>query len=788
MISETRNRKVETGSSVVVEEKSTIDHRQSSISEEGQSAIVNRPSSITLPLLLEVGCEEIPARFLREAEQSLGKRIIDRLDKFLLLPPGTQPVGQGMQGNPAQTFSTPRRLTVYVPEVLARQRDVDSEILGPPVKVALDAEGKYTRAAISFAEKNSVALEDLIRTTTPKGEYLALRKIIPGELALEKLRSILGGAILSLSFPKSMHWSEKSAAHFVRPIRWIVAILGEGKQAATVDFEVLDVKSGDFTFGHRAKSRQPQFVTGFEDYMRKLAEAHVEIRPDVRRERVLQEAQGLVEGASLKIVQDKGLVDWIVNSTEWPRPIFGSFDERFLHLPREILVTVMRDHQRYLAVEDEQGNLRPHFVAVLNMDSDEKGLIRQGHQRVLSARFRDAEFFWNADQRIPLRDRQGLLDRVTYHASLGTYGNKVWRMQVISDEIPVHKFLADDQVGPLRVAILLSKCDLTTQMVQEFPELQGIVGGLYAEVQGEPKEVSDAIREHYLPQGFEGSSPKTLTGALLSFIDKFDAVLAGFAAELEPRGSNDPFAMRRSAAGIIKVLVDHNLPIDLKKLIDMSYSKLQFDKRRPGGEVSKLALSFIGDRLRYHLENIRGFRYDTVRAVLAAGFDVPADALARTEAMEGLRGGEDFEAVSAAAKRIRNILAKSATQSDWSLGEVDESIFEEAEERDLYSAYKSRANYGSKRSWRCVTEYEVGRPGIRAMKNPQEAMHIQGYARDYRKELEEISTLRPVVDRFFDKVLVMAEDRAVRQNRLRLLKKLDELFSGIAHFAEIEGQ
>jgi len=333
-------------------------------------------------------------------------------------------------------------------------------------------------------------------------------------------------------------------------------------------------------------------------------------------------------------------------------------------------------------------------------------------------------------------------------------------MQVILDEIPVHSSLALDKVGPLRVAILLSKCDLTTQMVQEFPELQGVVGGLYAEAQGEPKDVSDAIREHYLPQGFEGSPPKTLTGALLSFIDKFDAVLAGFAAELEPKGSNDPFAMRRNAAGIIKVLLEYNLSIDLKKLIDGSYSRLQFGKRRPVDEVSNLALSFIGDRLRYYLENIRGFRYDTVRAVLAAGFDVPADALARAEAMEALRGSEDFEALSAAAKRIRNILLKSASAADWQAGKVDAALLNEAQEKELYEAY--------------------GRVAGEA--------HMLSAAHDYGRALEVISTLRPAVDRFFDKVLVMAEDREVRQNRLRLLKKLDELFSEIAHFAKIEGQ
>ena len=742
--SETRNAKCETRNS---EHGATSDSRFSSL-----GFLLEVDS-----LLLEVGCEEIPARFLRDAEKSLGERVQAALSAARLMP---ETVVGAVWEPPLQTYSTPRRLVVHVPALLAQQPDKVEEILGPPVKVAVDAEGKYTRAAESFAQKNSARLEDLTCTATPKGEYLALRQTTQGRSAQEMLPEILPATILGLSFPKSMYWMEKSGPRFVRPIRWVLAILGEGKQAKTVDFEILGVKSGDSTFGHRAKSRQPQRVTGFNDYTKKLAREHVEIEPARRLERVIQEAQALVENASLKLVEDERLLDWIVNSTEWPRPMLGSFDERFLHLPREILTTVMRDHQKYFAVEDQQGNLRPHFVAVLNVDSDAMGLILQGHERVLRARLTDAEFFWNADQRVPLRDRQRLLDRVTYHASLGTYGNKVWRMQVVSDEIPVHSFLALDQVGPLRVAILLSKCDLTTQMVQEFPELQGIVGGLYAEAQDEPKEVSDAIREHYLPQGFEGSSPKTLAGALLSFIDKFDAVLAGFAAELEPKGSNDPFAMRRNAAGIIKVLLDYNLPIDVKKLIDGSYSKLRFGKRRPGDEVSKLALSFIGDRLRYYLENIRGFRYDTVRAVLAAGFDVPADALARAEAMEALRGSEDFEALSAAAKRIRNILLKSASAADWQAGKVDAALLNEAQEKELYEAY--------------------GRVAGEA--------HMLSAAHDYGRALEVISTLRPAVDRFFDKVLVMAEDREVRQNRLRLLKKLDELFSEIAHFAKIEGQ
>jgi glycyl-tRNA synthetase beta chain len=333
-------------------------------------------------------------------------------------------------------------------------------------------------------------------------------------------------------------------------------------------------------------------------------------------------------------------------------------------------------------------------------------------------------------------------------------------MELISDEVAGLEVLSPALLGHLRRAIELSKCDLTTQMVQEFPELQGVVGGLYAEAQGEPKVVSDAIKEHYLPQGFEGCCPKTIVGALTSFVDKFDAVIAGFAAGLEPKGSNDPFAMRRHAAGIIRVTLEFNIPINLQQLVVATYARLNLGARRPGNEVYQPLLGFFGDRLRYYLENIRGFRYDTVRAVLAAGFDLPGDALARAEALEGLRGKEDLEALCAAAKRIRNILVKSATAADWQPGEVGEALLKEPQERELYEIYaKVAAEAGRRR---------------------------ESY--DYQGALAEISTLRPTVDGFFDAVLVMTEDPEIRQNRLRLLKKLDELFSGIAHFADIEGR
>jgi glycyl-tRNA synthetase beta chain len=761
----------------------------------------------TLPFLLEVGCEEIPARFLRDAEKSLGERVEAALNEARLLP---EAAAGAVHEPPLLTYSTPRRLVVHVPALLARQPGKVEEILGPPFKVAVDAAGKYTRAAESFARKNSARLEDLVHTSTPKGEYLALRKTTQGRSAQAILQEILPLAILGLSFPKSMYWTEKSAPRFVRPIRWLLAVLGEGKHATRAEFEILGVKSGDFTFGHRAKSRRPQRVPSCKDYIKTLEQQHVQIDPARRRERLLEEAQALLENASLKLVRDDWLLDWVVNSTEWPRPLLGSFDERFLHLPREILITVMRDHQKYFAVEDGQGNLRPHFVAVLNMDADKKGLIRQGHERVLAARFSDAEFFWKTDLGKTLFERIPLLGGITYQAGLGTYAEKVSRMRTIAAGlcarleanpvalVPWHcaglpsrlskqpvkvRFTAEHTRNILR-AVELCKCDLTTQMVQEFPELQGIVGGLYVAAQpsAESLEVAEAIYDHYRPASAEDTCPRSIVGAVVSLADKLDSVVAGFDVGHQPTSSGDPFALRRQASGIIKVILEYSLPIPLAEAIYQATRGLEnrYASTVLAGdfgaqgvrqaqqafatkwstirqEVHGAVLEFLTERLRYHLESVRGFRYDTVRAVLAAGFDVPADALARTEALEALRGKEDLEALCTAAKRIRNILVKSATASDWQPGEVAEALLREPQERELYDIYaKVAAEAGRRR---------------------------ESY--DYRGALEEISTLRPAVDRFFDSVLVMAEDLEIRQNRLRLLKRLDELFSGIAHFAEI---
>jgi glycyl-tRNA synthetase beta chain len=755
------------------------------MSDSPQTSLTQVPNASMVPFLLEVGCEEIPARFLAQAQKDLGERVKVILEESRLVrqESGSTELRIPNLAVRIQTYSTPRRLIVHVPEILACQPDKTEEIVGPPVKVAVDADGNYTRAAESFAQKNSASVEDLIRVTTPKGEYLGLKKTTAGRPAQDVLSEVLPGAITGMSFPKSMYW-EESGIRWVRPIRWLLAQMGEGDAARVVELSIAGVKSGNVTYGHRLAGNQGIPVLGFRDFAEKLRGANVEFDPESRRQTIRNELDVLLEveferelrngdapsapikdGQSLpEAVPDAALEEWIVNSTEWPSGILGGFNERFLSLPREILVTVMRDHQKYFAVQDSQQKLLPRFIALLGRDRDATGTIRAGHERVLTARFSDAEFFWNADQKIPLRDRVTLLEKVTYQAKLGTYADKVRRMATIAKEISAalekQGRLASAESALALRAIELCKCDLTTQMVQEFTELQGVVGGLYALEQGEPPEVADAVYDHYLPAGAEDRCPRSLVGAVVSLADKIDSVAAGFAVGLAPTGSSDPFGLRRAGNGIVKVLLEFQLKLQLTDLLlETGFQPFAVGSPLPEGKIESLLQAFIAERIQYHFEGVLGFPYDAVRAVTRkGGIDHPADTLLRLKAVQGIRGSEDMQALCHAAKRIKNILAKSASDADWQPGLVDTQLLQDAPEIDLEKTSRS------------VERIAAG----------------LGEEGNYAEALSAIATLRRHVDLFFDKVLVMAEDKGVRQNRLRLLGRLDQLFSSIADLAQIE--
>ncbi len=448
-----------------------------------------------LELVFEIGCEEIPAGILPRAADELRTNITKLLIAENL-----------MEGVTVETFSGPRRLSAWVRGLTAKQEDVTNDVTGPPKSVAFDNAGAPTRAALSFAEKQGVRFEDLHRIQTPKGEYLAARQVRRGRTAEEILHEILPRAIHDLTWPRSMTWTGIDGARFIRPIRWLLAVL-DGRP---LTFSYGGVTSGDKTFGHRFIGKGELTVRNFEEYEKKLGANGVIVRPQARREKIERELTALARKNGFQIHKDAALENLVCYLNEYPTVIEGEFDSEFLNLPDEILVTVMRDHQKYFAVENNRGELAPNFLAVINLARDSRGLVRAGHERVLRARFADAQFFWAADQKHPLVDNLAKLERVTYESRLGSYRDKVERVRSIARWLTEQWYssgMIEAHVAEADRAAELAKCDLATEMVREFPELQGIVGGLYARAQGEPDEVADAIYDHYRPSGTHGPDP-----------------------------------------------------------------------------------------------------------------------------------------------------------------------------------------------------------------------------------------------------------------------------------------
>ena len=706
--------------------------------------------------LLEIGTEEIPARMIDGAREELARRTAELL------------VRERLVSSPAvDTFSTPRRLAVLARNVAAQQADVQEQLTGPSLKVAFK-DGTPTSAAQAFARKAGISVNSLEKVSTPKGEYLAATVQKKGRAAAEILAELLPKEIAGIYWPKSMYWRSKSAERFVRPVRWIVSLL----DGEVVPVEFAGVSAGRASQGHRILSNGSVAIDRPADYAAALAKSYVTVSSAEREQRIrktLDAATRTVPGARWR--EDKPLLDAVVNLTEFPSVILGSFDPEFLSLPAEVLVTVMRDHQKYFALEDADGKLSPHFLAVLNTDSDPDGLIRHGNERVLRARFNDARFFWDTDQKISLRQRVEMLKSVTFQKDLGSYFDKTSRIQKLGSLVSEVLREAGVAVRPGVVfkAAHLAKADLTTELVKEFTELQGIVGGLYAKAQqldpALPKATADAIGDaiyhHYQPESMDDNVPPTLEGAVLAISDKADTITGMFALGLQPSGSKDPFALRRAANGIVKILAEHKLPLSLSKLFAdarIEYrgteAEAHFDQ---SVDFHPAVAAFMRERLEFYLRDFRGFAYDVVNAVLAAGSDDVVDAIARAEALTQVRGLPDFESVAAAFKRINNII-KQAKEKEFETDTNFEYLPDCPHEEKLLAG---RAELLALRFKRAYSE------------------------RDYADALIQLSTLRPDIDLFFDKVMVMVDDEGVRANRLALLQTLLREFSTIADFSEI---
>jgi glycyl-tRNA synthetase beta chain len=701
-----------------------------------------------LELLFEIGAEEIPAGMLPKAEEDLRAG----LEKLL----AAENLDDGVI---VESFAAPRRLTAWVRGLPRKQEDVISEVTGPPKSVAYDAVGAPTRAAVSFAEKQGLPLHEVYLVQTPKGEYLAAQHTKRGRTSEQILSEILPRVIHDIYWPKTMTWTGLDGARFIRPIRWIVALLN-GKP---LRLSYAGVTAGNTTRGHRFLGGNGIRVSSFADYERKLRANGVILRPSERREKIERELTAHAKRGGYKLHEDPALLRSVTYLNECPTVIEGSFDPAFLALPDEILITVMRDHQKYFAVEKRGGELAPHFLAVINLNKDPKGLIRSGHERVLRARFADAQFFWQADQKCRLADYLPRLERVTYESRLGSYRDKVERIRAIARGLAEQWYnlgIQQARVSDADRAAELAKCDLATEMVREFTELQGIVGGLYARAQGESDEVADAVYDHYRPVGLDDPSPRNLTGCAVAIADKLDSVAGCFAVGVVPSGSSDPYALRRAALGIVKIVLERKLPLSLSSAISAAAKVLATlkPKRVVTPEQERQILDFLLDRARFVFREREGFAYDEVNAVFRAGADDLVDAHKRLLALRAIRKSKNFEPLAVSFKRIRKIIEKA------NLGPLDgrraqPELFESDAERELHQAVRQAA---------------------------AKVQQDKGTGK-YQEALEVIAGLRKFVDRFFDEVMVMAENESVRNNRLALLSELLREFTTVADFSEMGG-
>jgi glycyl-tRNA synthetase beta chain len=662
--------------------------------------------SDTLPFLFELGVEEIPHWMIEPALADL-----DRLFQQFLSQ-------NGFQAGAVRLDGTPRRLVLRT-ELPERQEDRNEVVTGPPVKAG-------PGAAQGFARRNNVAVESLAVETTPKGEYYALHRTVLGRDTRELLADALPAIITKLPWPKAMYWTGKGQVTFIRPIRWIVALLGD----LVVEFQVADVKSGALSRGHR-RMGSDEIAFDHANYEERLEKNGVILSAAKRRKRIQDGIKKLLRGTGLKLVADDALLSDLVYLTEFPTPILGEFREEFLELPAEVLSTVMRHHQRYFTLNDAEGKMAPRFIATMNMKADRKGFVKKGNERVLEARFNDARFFWEQDLQRTLEQRVPDLASVTFQARLGSYLEKTTRVEKRVSEIGTA--LGIDASFAVRAA-RIAKTDLTTEMVKELTELQGVMGGLYARKQGEPDEVWQAVYEQYQPVSMEAPIPASKSGQLLSLADKLDTLESCFSIGMIPSGSRDPFALRRAAQGVVKILVEGRLRLAVKDLRPDLYE-------------------FLLDRARYYFKDVRGFAYDELNAVLAAQSSDLVDVEARLIALKQVRQTENFEALASSFKRIRNILRQTNAPGEG----IKETLFEEPAERELYMQLS-----------KVLPHFQKLRAGG-----------------DYIRALVDVSTLRPAVDAFFDQVLVNSPLQAVRSNRLDLLNWLLVQVSSIAELSEI---
>jgi glycyl-tRNA synthetase beta chain len=712
--------------------------------------------------LVELGTEELPPTALHGLEQAFAAGIRSGLEKA------------GLTHGEVVSFATPRRLAVMVKRLVARQPDQDIRRRGPPVSAAIDAAGLPTRAALAFAESCGVTVDGLQKLDEGKGSFLFFIGTKSGAAVTQLLPQIVQSSLDGLPIPRRMHWGS-GTAEFVRPVHWLVMLYGKDVLPA----RLLETDAGNQTQGHRFHAPRPIRISSPAAYERTLSERGY-VLPDFVKRRDLIQAKVLDVAASLggRALIGDALLDEVTALVEWPVPLAGRFEERFLELPREVLISTLQDRQRYFAIEDEQGRLMPSFITVSNIESRDPSKVREGNERVVRPRLADAAFFWEQDRKQPLAARRDALDAMTFQVKLGSLGDKTRRVHALAGEIAA---AGVGDRGDAERAAELCKCDLLTAMVGEFPDLQGIMGTYYALADGEPAEVAVAIREHYLPRGAGDELPETHAGLAVAIADKLDTLAGIFEIGEKPTGAKDPFGLRRAAIGLLRILIEKRLDLDLRKLIGVALTHVRADVERIRASKGNTGVSlttkplvdtaatqiydFVMERLRaYYLERATSaipgsapaFTTEMFDAVLATKPGSPLDFDARLKALRAFLDLPEATSLAAANKRIANILRKAGELQH---REVDVETLKDPAEVRLFDA----------------------------MRPLQEAVATALAQREYANALGRLAQLRPPVDAFFDQVMVMDEDPRLRANRLALLAQLHGLFIGIADLSRLPG-
>ncbi len=693
-------------------------------------------------LLIEIVTEEIPAGYITPALEAMATLMDQRLSQARI---------EHAKG--AETFGTPRRLALIVQDVSERQASISKEVLGPPKAVAFDSEGRPTRAAEGFAKSQGISVNRLTIKETAKGDYVCVRKTERGQASIRLLQSIIPEVIAAIPFPKTMRWADLSLA-FARPIHSILALLGD----RIISFRLESLKSGRRTFGHRFMDPKSIAVRDASEYVPALRSAFVLADISERKKMIEMEIAKAARNLDGRILPDDDLLDTVTHLVEYVAVSAGTFDKGFLKVPGEVLITAMREHQKYFAVVDSDNELLPCFIAVNNTPADDMAAITSGHERVLRARLEDARFFFETDAKSPPHEMVDRLKGVLFQAKLGSMFEKVCRTQKLAERLA--ELTAPELKTTVSRAAWLCKSDLTCQMVNEFPKLQGVMGRIYAARSGEPEAVARAIEEHYLPAHAGGALPETPAGALLSMADKLDTICGCFGIGLIPTGTTDPYALRRQAVGIIQIMLARTISTSLKGLILKSLELFNDKISEDQEQTARKVLTFFQHRME-HLLAEEGFAKDLITAVVSASVDNIPAVLKQTAALQDLKAKPDFEPLATAFKRVVNIIRKARQTGDIAPDghrvKTDPTIFREPCEQVLYDAFQK-------------VKREISEDIEKAA---------------FDRALLAVSTLKGPVDGFFDGVMVLTDDKSLKQNRLALLGEIADLFAIFADFSKI---